>query len=638
MAEKDGNLVAGGWNWSRIFWVVAAVMVFSYLMRLYSPASSIEQISYTDFKEAVRNERVAEVVFTGNRIQGSYVGPSDEASASAPGSEGGSQPETAASGEPERFSTIKPPTEDPDLLTLLEDNDVTIRAEAESNNWIRLLIVGVLPWVLIVGLMVYSGRKMQQRMGTGAGRLFGFGQSKAKRVAREDVTIDFKDVAGLENTKKELHEIVLYLLHPDRFQEIGAELPKGILLIGPPGVGKTLMARATAGEANVSFYSISGSEFIEMFVGVGASRVRDLFKQAKQNAPSIIFVDELDSIGRVRGSGVGGGNDEREQTLNQILSEMDGFSPRENVIVLAATNRPDVLDPALTRPGRFDRQIALELPRKNARLEILKTHTRNVPLGSNVDLEGLAERAVGMSGADLKNLVNEAALIAARHERDHATPEDFESARDKILMGIERDEASSGKERSVVAYHEAGHALTGKLLRKADPLQKVSIIPRGQALGATEQVPIEDRQNLSRSYLLDRIAVLLGGRAAEKLAFDDLSTGAGHDLKQATQLARRMVCEWGMSETLGPMTFGESRADPFLGRRLSESKEFSEDTARRIDDQVQQLLKAQEKRTDRLLKENQEKLDALAEALLDHEVVTNDEVERILEGKEIETA
>jgi cell division protease FtsH len=537
----------------------------------------------------------------------------------------------------ESFETIKPPVEDRALLALLEERGVAIHAEPERENWWRVIFIGFLPWLLIIGLILYSVRRFQGGMGGGGG-LFGFGKSKAKLYTKETSTMGYKDVAGLVNTKKELQEVVDFLKDPSRFQALGGELPRGILLVGPPGTGKTLMARATAGEAGVPFYSISGSEFIEMFVGVGASRVRDMFEKAKKDAPAIIFIDELDSIGRVRGTGVGGGHDEREQTLNQILSEMDGFSPHHSVVVLSATNRPDVLDPALTRPGRFDRQVALDLPQKESRKEILEVHTRNVPLGENVDLELVARKTVGFSGADLKNLVNEAALLAARKQKKVVDREDFDEGRDKILMGIEREDAMKDEEKETIAYHEAGHTLMARLLPGADPLEKVSIIPRGRSLGATEQIPEEDRRNLSRSYLLNRIAIMLGGRVAEKLAKNDFSSGAGDDLKKATELARRMVCQWGMSEKLGPVTFSQGEPHPFLGREIAQPKDFSERTAQIIDEEIRSMIREREEKAEEILSARREELDLLARELMERETLSKEEIEELLdledEGKE----
>ncbi|HZD43185.1 MAG TPA: ATP-dependent zinc metalloprotease FtsH, partial [Methanomicrobiales archaeon] len=409
------------------------------------------------------------------------------------------------------FQTIIPQAAQTQVLNLLEDNNVTIKAESTATPWFTTLLFGLLPWVLIIGFLIYSSRKLGGMGGGGGGReAFGFAKSKAKRFTKSSSNITFQDVAGLDNAKQELTEIIEFLKTPAKFMALGGKLPRGVLLAGPPGTGKTLMARASAGEANVPFFSISGSEFVEMFVGVGASRVRDMFELAKKDSPAIIFIDELDSIGRVRGVGIGGGHDEREQTLNQILTEMDGFAPHESVVVMAATNRPDVLDPALVRPGRFDRRVTLDLPQKKARRKILEIHTRAVPLGEDVDLSRMADMTVGFSGADLQNIVNEAALLAARKNKEKVEAEDFDQSRDKIIMGIQREEMMSEREKEIVAYHEGGHALLAKLLPGVDPLQKVTIIPRSRALGVTEQVPEEDRHNLSRTYLLGRIAIMLG--------------------------------------------------------------------------------------------------------------------------------
>jgi len=595
----------------------------SYLFRAYGPSDMLK-VSYTDFKNRVRQGNVSEITVKGNEVRGIFKEPVK------PGSPSNASQENLP--EYRGFQTILPSFEDLELMNLLEEKGVNVKVEPKEGSWFWGLLVSLLPWILIIGFFVYTSKKMQERMGSmgGPGGIFGFGKSKAKLYNKSTVRIGYQDVAGLPNAKKELYEVVDYLKNPAKVRGLGGELPKGMLLVGPPGTGKTLLARATAGEADVPFYSISGSEFIEMFVGVGASRVRDMFKKAKKDAPAIIFIDEIDSIGRVRGTGLGGGHDEREQTLNQILAEMDGFSPHESVVVLAATNRPDVLDPALIRPGRFDRQITLELPQKRARKEILEVHTKQVPLAEDVGLEAIAAGTAGFSGADLKNLVNEAALLAARKEKKQVEAEDFEQAVDKIRMGIEREDLVNDEEKKIIAYHEAGHALIAKLLPGADPLKKVTIIPRGRSLGATEQLPEEDRHNLGRKYLLNRIAIMLGGRAAEKVVFHELTSGAGDDLKKATQLARRMVCQWGMSEKLGPVTFRQSEPHPFLGKEMAEPKDFSEHTARLIDEEVQRITREMEGQAESILKSNRENLDRLADGLLENETLDNEEVDRLL--------
>jgi cell division protease FtsH len=646
----DAPMRGGGrqpsFNWTTLLWVLLAWFILAPVFRSLSPTSPSGEISYTEFKQQVSGGNVAEVTLKGNHISGKFRAAENGSTAdsqgqSAEGQEadnGGGRPffsffrSDDAGSQPQHFRTIKPDVSDKRLLPLLEQNDVTVRAESQEQPWIWTLMISLLPWVLIFGLFYYASRKMQERMGTGGpgGGIFGFAKSKAKLYSQSKSETTYEDVAGLDNAKKELQEVVAYLKDPSRFQKLGGELPNGILLAGPPGVGKTLLAQATAGEAGVPFFSISGSEFIEMFVGVGASRVRDMFKKAKKEAPAIIFIDELDSIGRTRGTGLGGGHDEREQTLNQILSEMDGFEKHQSLIVLAATNRPDVLDPALIRPGRFDRRITLDMPQKNARKKILYIHTREVPLDDEVDLKKLAERTVGLSGADLKNLVNEAALMAARKEKHRVGAADFDQARDKILMGIEREDMIDDDEKEMVAWHEAGHALLAELLPGADSLQKVTIIPRGQALGATEQIPDEERLNLKRSYLLNRISILLGGRVAEKIVFEDLSTGAADDLKKATQLARRMVCQWGMSEKLGPVTFSRGEAHPFLGRELTEEKDFSDQTARLIDEEISKIVGGMEQKAHEILSANRKQLDALAAELLDKEVLYRNDIDQVL--------
>ncbi len=606
--------------WKYILWFVVIWLVFSYLFRSFDTPNRVE-ISYTKFKQQIKQGNVTEVTFKGNEIDGEFKSKYRVINKS--------KKDTT---DYKYFASMKPEFSDPQLVQLLESQNVTINAKSQGTSWLPYIAFLILPWVLILGYFWYIRRRMQGQMKgpMGGGGLFGIGQSKAKRYRKSTHGTSFADVAGLENAKRDLQEIIDYLKEPEKFTNLGADIPKGVLLMGPPGTGKTLLARATAGEAGVAFYSISGSEFIEMFVGVGASRVRDLFQNAKRESPTIIFIDEIDSVGRTRGTGVGGGHDEREQTLNQILSEMDGFEPNESVVVMAATNRPDVLDPALIRPGRFDRQITLDLPQKKAREKILLIHTRAVPLAQNVDLENLAARTVGFSGAELKNLVNEAALLAGRKNKKQVEMNDFELARDKILLGAEREEKIDDKEKMVIAYHEAGHALVAKLIPETDPLQKVTIIPRGRSLGATEQVPAIDRHNFQREYLLNRLAVTLGGRAAEKIVFNEVTNGAASDLKQVTSMARRMVTQWGMSDKLGPVYFRHGEEHPFLGRELAEPKDFSEHTSQIIDDEIRRIIMEMQKKATDLLQKNRDKLDALAHALLEHETLENEDVDRLL--------
>src|SRR6056297_2075822 len=607
-------------KWVRLLWFAVLLMAVLYVTQtLFNP--QVNTIPYSQFKNKVRQGEVAEVTMQGHQITGRYKSGGGEAADNRRRGPGKAMP----------FETIAPSMQDPELIDLLEKKDVTIHAKSTKQSWFVNLLIAILPWVVIIGAFFYFSKKFQDRMGGGpGGGIFGFGKSKAKQFEKSMSDIQFEDVAGLENTKKELQEIIGFLKNPDQYRSLGGKLPKGVLLVGPPGTGKTLMARAVAGEADVPFFSISGSEFIEMFVGVGASRVRDMFKSAKENAPSIIFIDEIDSVGRTRGTGVGGGHDEREQTLNQILSEIDGFGKRESVIVLAATNRPDVLDRALLRPGRFDRKVTLDLPDRRARKSILKVHLSNVKMAEDIALEVVANRTVGFSGAELQNLVNEAALRAARKGKEKVEAEDFDQARDKILMGIEREDLINEEEKEVIAYHESGHAMMSMLLPGADPLEKVTIIPRGRALGATEQIPEEDRFNLTRGYLLDRITVMLGGRAAEQVQFSDSTTGAGDDLQKATEIARRMVTQWGMSDKVGSVAFQYGSSHPFLGRELGSQKDFSEETAKIIDDEVRRLVAECLSKATEALNTHKKDLDALAHALLDHETLSKDEVEGII--------
>lgn len=524
-----------------------------------------------------------------------------------------------------RFTSTLPPGGADVLLEVLPDN-VVIEANPAQPS-LLLILLNFAPLLLIIAFFVWTARRAQGQMGN----IFSFGRSNAREYSAEMPRVTFEDVAGQESAKGELTEIVDFLKNPEKYIELGARVPKGVLLVGPPGTGKTLMARAVAGEANVAYFSLAASEFVEMFVGVGASRVRDLFNRAKQNSPSIIFIDEIDAVGRRRGAGLGGGHDEREQTLNQMLAEMDGFDQQTNVIMIAATNRPDVLDPALLRPGRFDRQVTVGLPDRDGRYSILKVHTRGKPLADDVDLEAMAKATVGFSGADLANLANEAALSAARKSQRKITMSDFSGAFERIILGTESPPLSNKEERKIVAYHEAGHALVAMLTPGADPVLKVTIVPRGQALGVTAFLPDDDRRNYPRSYLEARINVLLGGRIAEQVIFNEITTGASDDLRRATDMARRMVSQFGMSETIGPLNFGEDESQPFLGYSLSQGRSYSEETASKIDTEVRKIVEAAYMRTTQLITENLPKLEKIAAALLDDEVVERDELLQIMQ-------
>jgi cell division protease FtsH len=506
----------------------------------------------------------------------------------------------------------------------------------EDYSWWNSL-VSVLPWVLIFGVWLFIMRRMQGGGINGPRGIFSFGKINARILNENSPKVTFEDVAGADEAKQELREVIEFLREPDKFQRLGGKIPKGVLLLGSPGTGKTLLARAVAGEASVPFYSISGADFVEMFVGVGASRVRDLFETGKKNAPCIIFIDEIDAVGRHRGAGLGGGHDEREQTLNQLLVEMDGFEQNSGIIVVAATNRPDVLDPALLRPGRFDRQVVVDRPDVKGREGILRVHTRNIPLADDVTLETLAKGTPGLSGADLANLVNEAALLAARKNQDLVDMHCFEEAKDKVMMGTERKSLIiSEKEKKVTSYHESGHVLVAKHLPEADPVHKVTIIPRGRALGVTTYLPIDEKHTYSKEYLEAMITYALGGRAAERLVFHQLTTGAGNDIERATELARKMICEWGMSSTLGPIAYGAKEEELFLGREVTKTKNFSELTQQKIDEEIKQIVEQCMEKAERILSDNEQKLHALANALLEREILDGEEIDKILRGESLE--
>ncbi len=582
--------------------LISLVMIFLFnYFNTAEQARSKASLSYTQFLELVRANKVKSVVLQGEEITGEQK-------------DGGA------------FKSFAPG--DPDLVKLLQQKGVEITAKPKDDNpWYSTLLISWLPMLVLVGIWIFFMRQMQ----SGGGKAMSFGKSRARLMTESSVKVTFKDVAGIEEAKEEVAEIIEFLKDPKKFTRLGGRIPKGVLLVGAPGSGKTLLARAIAGEAGVPFFSISGSDFVEMFVGVGAARVRDLFIQAKKNAPCIIFIDEIDAVGRHRGAGLGGGHDEREQTLNQLLVEMDGFEANEGVILIAATNRPDVLDPALLRPGRFDRQVVVPIPDLKGREAILKVHTRRTPLAAAVDLSVLARSTPGFSGADLENLVNEAALLAARVNRENISMDDFEHAKDKVLMGTERKSLIlSDRERTNTAYHEAGHTLVAKLIPGTDPIHKVTIIPRGRALGVTQQLPLDERHTYPKDYLIATLTVLLGGRAAEDLVFNQFTTGAGNDLERATDLARKMVCNWGMSEELGPITFGRRDEHVFLGREISQAKDFSEETARLIDHAMKNLVEGAYQQAKALLATHRAVLQTLAQALLDRETLDSQEIEQLI--------
>jgi cell division protease FtsH len=589
---------------SLLFWivlVVVGVLIWNFSTKLQQHERTA---TFSEFMSAADAGTVESVTITGQEIVG------------------------VSKGTHETFHTYAPAQYD-GLANKLIDKGVIVKAkEPTASPWASLLYSWA-PVLLMIGFWIFFMRQMQ----SGGNKALSFGKSKAKLSSSSQKKVTFKDVAGVDEAKEELQEIIEFLKEPQKFQKLGGRIPKGVLLMGPPGTGKTLLARAVAGEANVPFFSISGSDFVEMFVGVGASRVRDLFEQGKKNAPCIVFIDEIDAVGRHRGAGLGGGHDEREQTLNQLLVEMDGFESNEGVILVAATNRPDVLDPALLRPGRFDRRIVVNRPDVKGREGILGVHTRKIPMADDVQVPVLARGTAGFSGADLANLVNEAALNAARYNQKVVRMHDFEYAKDKVLMGSERRSMIiSDAEKRVTAIHEAGHALLTVLLPYADPIHKVTIIPRGMALGLTQQLPADEKHNYSRDYLNDQIAILLGGRIAEEITMDSLTTGAGNDLERSTELARRMVCEWGMSDAMGPLTFGKKEEQIFLGREIAQHQDYSEDTALKIDQEVKRFVTDNYQRSHRILSENKEPLLKMADALLAREVLDAEQVKRLAAG------
>jgi cell division protease FtsH len=584
-----------------LWMVIGLIVILLFTVFQSAQQGGQDQPNFSEFLKAVEQGRVDSVVIRGNLVTYSLKDSS----------------------QPLRTYTV----DYPDLIKMLRERGVRIAVKPpDSSPWYGIFLQWV-PMLLFIGVWIFFMRQMQG----GGAKALSFGKARARLISEKQNKVTFADVAGVDEAKEELREIIDFLKDPQKFQKLGGKIPKGVLLVGPPGTGKTLLAKAIAGEANVPFFSISGSDFVEMFVGVGASRVRDLFEQGKKHAPCIIFMDEIDAVGRHRGAGLGGGHDEREQTLNQLLVEMDGFETNEGVILIAATNRPDVLDPALLRPGRFDRQVVVPRPDVKGREEILRVHARRIPLAPNVELKVLARGTPGFSGADLANLVNEAALLAARQNKKLVEMPDFENAKDKVLMGVERRSMIiSDSEKRTIAYHEAGHALVADFLPGADPLHKVTIIPRGRALGLTMQLPLDDKYNYSREYLVNRITILLGGRTAEEVVLNQQTTGAGDDLEKATEMARKMVCEWGMSEKLGPLTFGKNEEHIFLGREVARAKDYSEETSLAIDAEIKRIVLECAGRAKQILEDNIEKLHALARALLERESLDSEEIARIL--------
>jgi len=611
-------------------WIAIILAVFLFMWVFRTNEETEYEVSFTTFQQLLTDQRFSDAVvkISGYAVfdfHGKLKDPMDIQTANG---------KTARNAT--RITLTLPYTNlDESLINNWTAKGLKFRVEKEDNTWLNAAI-SILPWVLLLGIWLVIFRRMQGAGGGGTKGLFSFGKSRAKLLTEGLTQVTFANVAGADEAKVELQEIIEFLREPSKFQRLGGKIPKGVLLLGPPGTGKTLLARAVAGEAGVPFFSISGADFVEMFVGVGASRVRDLFDQGKRNAPCIIFIDEIDAVGRHRGAGLGGGHDEREQTLNQLLVEMDGFEQNTGVIIIAATNRPDVLDPALLRPGRFDRQVVVDRPDVKGREGIFRVHTKNIPLDDNVRLDVLAKGTPGLAGADIANLVNEAALLAARQNSKTVAMQHFEEAKDKVMMGTERKSLIiSDREKKMTAYHESGHVLVSKFLPESDPVHKVTIIPRGRALGVTTYLPIDEKHSYSLEYLETMITYMLGGRAAEKLVFGQYTTGAGNDIERATELARKMVCEWGMSEKLGPLAYGAKEEELFLGREITKTRNFSEQTAISIDAEVRSIVLKSMKRADKILKDNIKTLHRLSNALLDREILDSDEIDRILRGEEL---
>ena len=611
-------------NSSPLIWMAILFFVIFALSILPNDMDNEVEISYNSYQELLSSEKIEKATIEQDN---SFHGTLKE-SVTLTNKNG------AIFEERTKF-VVYLPSDYSEQIKLWDGVGIEYNFEGETINWTSWLL-GFAPWLLLIGFWIFMIRRMQ-KTNSGMNNVFSFGKSKAKIFSSNLPKVKFLDVAGCVEAKEELEEIILYLKSPKKFQKLGGKIPKGVLLIGPPGTGKTLLARAVAGEASVPFLSISGAEFVEMFVGVGASRVRDLFKQAKKLAPTIIFIDELDAVGRQRGAGLGGGHDEREQTLNQLLVELDGFEDNHNVIVMAATNRPDVLDPALLRPGRFDRQVVVDIPDLNGRHDILKIHTKKIKINSkSVNLLDIAKGTPGMVGADLANLVNEAALLASRKSKKSVDNEDFEDAKDKVIMGVQRKSMIISKEeKKITAYHESGHAVVAIFTPEADPVHKVTIIPRGRALGVTMQLPLDEKHGYSKKYITGRLAVMMGGRSAEKIIFNEITTGASNDIERATDIARKMVCEWGMSDKLGPISFGKKNEEIFLGREIQSHRDYSEKTAQAIDNEVVRIIKNAQKDSHQILEEKIDLLHLMASELLEHETIDEKDIKLLVKGKKL---
>ncbi|HMS35099.1 MAG TPA: ATP-dependent zinc metalloprotease FtsH [Ignavibacteria bacterium] len=629
--KKTPNKNNDDFNWNRVFKIVlgwSAILIGFFLIMIYTKGTDgkYSELKYDQYMKFLNEKKIESAVIKKSDNNYEFLGKLKS-------------PESVNMGNRtvtvDRFTVLLPYTNiDDNVVKTWNESGIQFSVEKDDGGWFAPLL-GTLPWILIIVFWIFIMRRMQSG-GGGSKNIFSFGKSKAKLLSESATKVTFQDVAGADEAKEELSEIIEFLKTPAKFQKLGGKIPRGVLLLGPPGTGKTLLARAVAGEAGVPFFSISGADFVEMFVGVGASRVRDLFEQGKKNAPCIIFIDEIDAVGRHRGAGLGGGHDEREQTLNQLLIEMDGFEQNNGVIIIAATNRPDILDPALLRPGRFDRQVVVDRPDVKGREGILKVHTRRTPMSKDVLIDVIAKGTPGFSGADIANLVNEAALLAARRNSDNVTMKDFEEAKDKVMMGTARKSLIiSDKEKKTTAYHESGHVIVAKMISEADPVHKVTIIPRGRALGVTTYLPIDEKHTYSKEYLEAMITYAMGGRAAEKMIFNEYTTGASNDIERATGMARKMVCEFGMSEKLGPIAYGQKQEEIFLGREISQHRDYSESTQIMIDDEVKKIVQNGMDKAERLLNENAEILHRMSEALLEREILDSVEIDMIMRGQEL---